>query len=159
EVRDIPTPAAETGQVLVSVAAGGLNFADLLTAQGGYPGAPKPPIVAGREFAGKRQDKGQAVMGYTQWSAFAEAIATRPELLWPVPENWTMAEAAAFPVNYFTAFFAYWKAGLLGTSRTKPERPPRVLIHAAAGGVGTAAVQIGKLIGAEMYGTSSSAEK
>src|SRR5262249_25428083 len=52
-----------------------------------------------------------------------------------------------------------WKAGLLGTSRTKPERPPRVLIHAAAGGVGTAAVQIGKLIGAEMYGTSSSAEK
>jgi NADPH2:quinone reductase len=58
-------------------------------------------------------------------------------------------------VNYFTAYFAYWKAGLI--DQKKPV--PRVLIHAVAGGVGTAAVQIGKLLGIEMYGTSSSAEK
>jgi NADPH:quinone reductase len=159
QITERSAPEFEGGQVLVDVATGGLNFADLLTAQGGYPGAPKPPIVAGREFAGMRRDTGQAVMGYTQWAAFAESIATRPELLWPVPEKWTMAEAAAFPVNYFTAYFAYWKAGLLGTSSTKPDRPARVLIHAAAGGVGTAAVKVGKLIGVEMYGTSSSDEK
>ena len=83
-------------------------------------------------------------------------LAARSELLWPVPEGWSVEEGAAFPVNYFTAYFAYWKAGLL----EKPTgAPPRVLIHAVAGGVGTAAVQIGKLLGIEMYGTSSSDEK
>ena len=75
-----------------------------------------------------------------------------------MPEGWSAEEGAAFPVNYFTAYFAYWKAGLLETSCAA--RPaPRVLIHAVAGGVGTAAVQIGKLLGVEMYGTSSSEEK
>jgi NADPH2:quinone reductase len=76
-------------------------------------------------------------------------------LLWPVPADWSAKEGAAFPVNYFTAYFAYWKAGLL----EKKSAPARVLIHAVAGGVGTAAVQIGKLLGVEMYGTSSSEEK
>ena len=53
-------------------------------------------------------------MGYAQWAAFAERIAARAELLWPVPDDWTAEEGAAFPVNYFTAYFAYWKAGLIG---------------------------------------------
>jgi NADPH:quinone reductase len=97
------------------------------------------------------------VMGYAQWAAFAERIATRPELLWPVPKNWSAEEGTAFPVNYFTAYFAYWKAGLL--EKSSSGKPARVLIHAVAGGVGTAAVQIGKLLGVEMYGTSSSEEK
>ncbi len=96
-------------------------------------------------------------MGYTQWAAFAERIAARTELLWPVPKNWSAEEGAAFPVNYFTAYFAYWKAGLL--EKSSLDKPARVLIHAVAGGVGTAAVQIGKLLGVEMYGTSSSEEK
>ena len=95
-------------------------------------------------------------MGYTQWAAFAESLAARSELLWPVPEGWSVEEGAAFPVNYFTAYFAYWKAGLLEKTAGAP---PRVLIHAVAGGVGTAAVQIGKLLGIEMYGTSSSDQK
>jgi NADPH2:quinone reductase len=89
-------------------------------------------------------------MGYTQWAAFAEKTVVHRNLVWPVPENWTAEQAAAFPVNFFTAYFAYWKAGLLD----KPGA--RVLIHAVAGGVGTAAVQIGKILGIEMYGTSSS---
>lgn len=159
EVRAAPDPLPEPGQELVRVEAGGVNFADVLTVQGGYPGTPKPPLVAGREFAGVRERDGQRVMGYAQWAAFAERIAARPELLWPVPPDWSAEEGAAFPVNYFTAYFAYWKAGLLGDpARTKGE-PPRVLIHAVAGGVGTAAVQIGKLLGVEMYGTSSSDDK
>ena len=157
ELQDVPDPAAVAGQELVRVHAGGLNFADVMTTQGGYPGAPKPPLVAGREFCGVRESDDQRVMGYAQWAAFAERIAARAELLWPVPEEWTDEEGAAFPVNYFTAYFAYWKAGLIGNAA--PGTVPRVLIHAVAGGVGTAAVQIGKLLGVEMYGTSSSDDK
>jgi NADPH:quinone reductase len=157
ELQDVPDPAPVAGQELVRVHAGGLNFADVMTTQGGYPGAPKPPLVAGREFCGVRDSDGQRVMGYAQWAAFAERIAARAELLWPVPEEWTDEEGAAFPVNYFTAYFAYWKAGLIGNAA--PGTVPRVLIHAVAGGVGTAAVQIGKLLGVEMYGTSSSDDK
>jgi len=155
----VPDPVPGSGQELVRVEAGGLNFADVMTARGGYPGTPKPPLIAGREFCGVRESDGRRVMGYAQWAAFAERIAARPELLWPVAESWSAEEGAAFPVNYFTAYFAYWKAGLLGPARPAGGAAPRVLIHAVAGGVGTAAVQIGKLLGIEMYGTSSSDEK
>jgi len=158
EVRDMPEPVSAAGTELVRVQAGGLNFADVMTASGGYPGTPKPPLIAGREFCGVRERDDQRVMGYTQWGAFAERIASHPALLWPVPEAWSAEEGAAFPVNYFTAYLAYWKAGLADSQQTA-SRPPRVLIHAVAGGVGTAAVQIGKLLGAQMYGTSSSEEK
>src|ERR1700704_1486490 len=154
EMQQVPDPHPGPDQTLVQVQAGGLNFADLLTARGGYPGTPKPPLVAGREFAGVDVASGRRVMGYTQWSAFAEKTAGYRALLWPVPEAWSAEDAAAFPVTFFTAYFAYWKAGLI-------EKPAgtRVLIHAVAGGVGTAAVQIGKILGVEMYGTSSSDEK
>ena len=154
ELQQAPDPHAGPEQSLVRVEAGGLNFADLLTARGGYAGTPKPPLVAGREFAGVEVTNGRRVMGYTQWAAFAEKTAAHRALLWPVPEEWSAEQAAAFPVNFFTAYFAYWKAGLI-------EKPAgtRVLIHAVAGGVGTAAVQIGKILGVEMYGTSSSEDK
>jgi NADPH:quinone reductase len=155
ELRDVPAPAAEAGRVLVQVQAGGLNFADLMTSQGGYPGTPKPPLIAGREFAGIEEGSGRRVMGYTQWAAFAEKTTVRPELLWTVPDNWNAEQAAAFPINYFTAYFAYWEAGFLGSGNSGK----RVLIHAVAGGVGTAAVQMGKILGAEMFGTSSSEDK
>jgi len=156
-IHELPEPVAGDGQEIVRIEDGGLNYADIMTAKGGYPGAPKPPLVAGREFSGTRQSDGQRVMGYLQWGAFAELAAARSELLWPVPGGWSAEEAAAFPVNHFTAYFAYWKAGFLEPPKSGRKR--RVLIHAVAGGVGTAAVQIGKLLGAEMYGTSSSDEK
>lgn len=154
EVHDVAQPVPQPGEELIRVQAAGVNFADTLAASGGYPGTPKPPLVAGREFCGTRVSNGQRVMGYAQWGAFAEFVAARSVLLWPVPEGWSSEEGAAFPVNFFTAYFAYWKAGLLDQSKGA-----RVLIHAVAGGVGTAAVQIGKLLGVEMYGTSSSDEK
>jgi NADPH2:quinone reductase len=157
EVRQVADPIPTSGQELVDGEAGGINFADIMSAQGGYPGTPKPPLVAGREFCGIRRSDGQRVMGYAQWGAFAEHIAATPALLWPVPQEWSAEEGAAFPVNYFTAYFAYWKAGLL--QKSSDAITPRVLIHAVAGGVGTAAVQIGKLLGVQMYGTSSSEEK
>ncbi len=155
-IQDAPDPVLKPGQTLVRVAAGGLNFADFMTAQGGYPGTPPPPLIAGREFAGIEENSGGRVMGYTQWAAFAEKTAAYSHMLWGVPGHWTDEQAAAFPVNYFTAYLAYWQAGM-----TQPSagRTHRVLIHAVAGGVGTAAVQIGRILGVEMYGTSSSDEK
>ncbi len=157
EVQQVPDPQVGEDRELVRVMAGGLNFADVITLQGGYPGTPKPPLVAGREFCGVREKDGQRVMGYAQWAAFAEQVAASPRLIWPVAPEWSDAEGAAFPVNYFTAYLAYWKAGLL--EQPAGSQTPRVLIHAVAGGVGTAAVQIGKLLGVEMYGTSSAEEK
>ena len=159
ELQQVTAPQPSPEQVLVNVEAGGLNFADLMTTQGGYATTPKPPLTAGREFAGRLASNddntanGGRVMGYTQWAAFAEKTVVDRNLIWPVPDSWSAEQGAAFPVNFFTAYFAYWKAGLLN------QPGARVLIHAVAGGVGTAAVQIGKILGIEMYGTSSSDEK
>jgi NADPH2:quinone reductase len=156
-IQDTPDPTLKAGQTLVRVAAGGLNFADFMTTQGGYPGTPAPPLIAGREFAGVEDSSGRRVMGYIQWAAFAEKVAAYSNMLWPVPEHWTDEQAAAFPVNYFTAYLAYWQAGM--TQPPTTGKTYRVLIHAVAGGVGTAAVQIGHILCVEMYGTSSSDEK
>jgi len=156
-LEDFPEPVPQAGQKLVRVAAGGLNFADLMTTLGGNPGTPAPPLIAGREFSGSEEGTGRRVMGYAQWGAFAEKVAAYPDLLWPVPDRWTDEQSAAFPVNFFTAYLGYWQAGM--TEPPTTGHTHRVLIHAVAGGVGTAAVQIGKLLGVEMYGTSSSDEK
>ena len=160
EIRDVAPPGAGSGEELVRVESGGVNFADTMSMMGQYPGMPEPPVVAGREFCGARVSTGEKVMGYAQWGAFAEIAAVRSALLWPLPLGWGPREGAAFPVNFFTAYLAYWKAGLVDPSAPKPnQQNARVLIHAVAGGVGTAAVQIGNLLGLEMYGTSSSEEK
>jgi NADPH:quinone reductase len=184
KIQEVPDPTLKSGQTLVRVSAGALNFADFMTAKGGYPGTPPPPLIAGREFAGVEESTGRRVMGYTQWGAFAEKTAAYPNMLWPIPDHWTDEQAAAFPVNYFTAYLAYWQSGMTGSSQddgaaeniqpgapllagvarggdvdSPRKTPPRVLIHAVAGGVGTAAVQIGHLLGVEMYGTSSSDDK
>ncbi len=156
-VQNVPEPTLKAGQTLVQVRAGGMNFADLMTTHGGYPGTPAPPLVVGREFAGVEKSSGRRVMGYAQWAAFAEETAAYSNMLWTVPEQWTDEQAAAFPVNYFTAYLGYWQAGM--TQPAAAGKTHRVLIHAVAGGVGTAAVQIGKLLGVDMYGTSSSDEK
>lgn len=158
EVREMPEPSQGSREELIRVHSGGLNFADTMSTMGRYPGLPQPPVVAGREFCGARASGGELVMGYAQWGAFAEVAAAKSALLWPLPNGWTAQQGAAFPVNFFTAYLAYWKAGLTH-ALTQRAGAPRVLIHAVAGGVGTAAVQIGKLLGAEMYGTSSSDEK
>jgi NADPH:quinone reductase len=177
-IQDVPDPNSKPGQTIVRVSAGGLNFADIMTTKGGYPGAPAPPMVVGREFSGLEESTGRRVMGYAQWSAFAEKTSAYSNMLWAVPDHWSDEQAAAFPVNYFTAYLGYWQAGMTsqpmwgqplkptasGVEKPvqrgeAPQRTPRVLIHAVAGGVGTAAVQIGRVLGVEMYGTSSSQEK
>src|SRR6266852_3252570 len=87
EVRQVADPVPAPGQELVRVEAGGVNFADIMTAQGGYPGAPKPPLVAGREFCGIRARDGQPVMGYVQWGAFAERVAAPQNCCGPCPRD------------------------------------------------------------------------
>ena len=166
-IQDTAEPTLKPSQIQVRVTAGGLNFADIMTTQGGYPGTPPPPLIAGREFAGIEENSGRRVMGYAQWAAFAEKVVVHPHMLWPIPDHWTDEQAAAFPVNYFTAYLAYWQAGMTSqpisglppSAASRSEAPHRVLIHAVAGGVGTAAAQLGKILGIEMYGTSSSDEK
>jgi NADPH2:quinone reductase len=165
-IQQVAEPTPKAGQTVIRVGAGGLNFADVMTTKGGYPGTPPPPLVVGREFAGVEESSGQRVMGYTQWGAFAKKTLAYSNMVWKIPDHWTDEQAAAFPVNYFTAYLGYWQAGMTpGAVRGQPptsvqrSTPPRVLIHAVAGGVGTAAVQIGHLLGVDMYGTSSSDEK
>src|SRR6202451_1779730 len=166
-VQDVPRPEPKQGQSIGRVAACRMNFAHLMSTRAGYPGAPAPPLIAGREFAGIEESTGRRVMGYAQYAAFAEKVAAYSSLLWPIPDHWSEEQAAAFPVNYFTAYLAYWQAGMTSqpmwgqppSSVRRSEAPHRVLIHAVAGGVGTAAVQIGHILGVEMYGTSSSDEK
>jgi len=166
-LQEVPEPMPKGGQTLVRVGSAGLNFADVMTTKGGYPGTPPPPLVVGREFAGIEEGSGRRVMGYAQWAAFAEKTSAFSNMIWTIPDRWTDEQAAAFPVNYFTAYLGYWQAGLTpGSAWGQPfsavprsAASPRVLIHAVAGGVGTAAVQIGHLLGIDMYGTSSSNEK
>src|SRR5215831_12151361 len=110
QVQDVPEPISKAPQAIVRVRAGGLNFADFMTSKGGYPGTPPAPLIAGREFAGVEEASGRRVMGYIQWGAFAEKVAAYPNLLWPIPEKWTDEQAAAFPVNYFTAYLGYWQS-------------------------------------------------
>jgi NADPH:quinone reductase len=163
EVREMPGPKPKPGEVIVRVEAVGVNFADTMSTRGSYPGTPAPPFITGREFAGIVEATGQRVMGYTQYGAAAEKIALKPKLLWPQPASWTSVQSAAFPVNFLTAYLAYWKAGMTADAMEPIQwldsHQRRVLIHAVAGGVGTAAVQIGKLLAIETYGTSSSDEK
>jgi NADPH:quinone reductase len=163
EVRDMPDFEPKPGELIVRVEAVGVNFADTLSTRGTYPGTPAPPFVSGREFAGIVETTGDRVMGYTQYGAAAERIAVKSKLLWPQPAGWTSVQSAAFPVNFLTAYLAFWKAGMTADAMEPIQwldsHQRRVLIHAVAGGVGTASVQIGKLLAIETYGTSSSDEK
>ncbi|MCX6387592.1 MAG: zinc-binding dehydrogenase [Solirubrobacterales bacterium] len=157
ETRPDPTPA--TGEVLIGVAAAGVNFADTMARAGLYPDAPKTPCVVGYEVAGTVLDHGEGVdtstlplgsrvMAGTRFGGYSELVAVPVADAIPLPERFTFEQGAAIPVNYSTAW-----AGLLGYGSLRPGE--HVLIHAAAGGVGIAATQIAKRSGAEIWGTAS----
>ena len=139
--------------MIVRVEAVGVNFADTLVHARNYPGTPAPPFISGREFAGVVETTGERVMGYTQYGAAAEKIAMKPKLLWPQPAGWSSVQSAAFPVNFLTAYLAYWKAGMTADAMEPIQwldsHQRRVLIHAVAGGVGTAASRSEKLLGSK----------
>jgi NADPH:quinone reductase-like Zn-dependent oxidoreductase len=157
EVRDRPAPSPGEGQVRVRVAAAGVNFADVMARQGVYPDAPKLPMVIGYEVAGTVAEiaegvagvaLGDRVMAGTRFGGYAEEVCVPASDVVPLPDSLTFEQGAAVPVNYATAW-----AGLIRYGALEPGE--RVLIHAAAGGVGIAATQLAKRQGAEIWGTAS----
>jgi synaptic vesicle membrane protein VAT-1 len=160
EVQERPDPPVRTGEVRVAVKAAGINYADLLARSGAYPDAPRPPCVVGYEVAGEVEVVGEGVedfkpgdrvMAGTRFGGHAELVTVPAEQVIPVPASFSFEQGAAFPVNYATAY-----AGLVIMGGLKPSE--RVLIHAAAGGVGISATQIAKGIGAEIFGTASASK-
>jgi NADPH:quinone reductase-like Zn-dependent oxidoreductase len=156
-LRDRPEPELGPGRLRVRVRAAGINFADIQARVGLYPDAPDLPFVPGYEFAGEVEDVGEGVdgfapgdrvMGGCRFGGYAEFVAPREPDVFPLPDEWSFEEGAAFPVVYATAY-----AGLVTFGGLRSGE--RMLIQAAAGGVGIAATQIGKLLGAEIYGTAS----
>jgi NADPH:quinone reductase-like Zn-dependent oxidoreductase len=157
EVRETPDPRPRAGEVRIRVRAAGVNFADLMACHGLYPDAPPRPFVPGYEVAGEIDEvgegvpqsrRGERVVALTRFGGYSELIAARPDLILPVPAGLSFAEAASIPVNWLTAWHM-----LVELSNLRPGQ--RVLVHAAAGGVGLAALQICKRIGAEVIGTAS----
>jgi NADPH2:quinone reductase len=162
EVRDVAAPQPGPDEILVRVRASALNRADLLQREGKYPAPPGfPQDIPGMEFAGevaavgsraRQWRKGQRVFGLIGGGANAEYVAVHERTVAEIPKNLSWTQAAAVPEAFITAEDALWLQADL--------RPgERVLIHAVGSGVGLAAVQLSRAMGAEPYGTSRTADK
>jgi NADPH:quinone reductase len=151
EVADVPDPVAD-GRVLVRVRAAGVNFADVLVRRGRYPQMPELPTILGSEIAGELED-GTRVMAITSGGGgYAELVAVDRMQVVPLPDHATFAEGASFLLTFLTAF--------IPLTRQVSVRPgTRVLVTAAAGGVGSAAIQIARGLGASVVGVVGSPEK
>jgi NADPH:quinone reductase-like Zn-dependent oxidoreductase len=156
-VEERPDPPVGPGEIRIAVKAAGINFADTMARLGLYPDAPKPPCVMGYEAAGVAESVGTGVSTHavgdrvvagTRFGGQAELVTVPAEQALPLPERISFEQGAAFPVNYGTAYAALILMGGLRNGN-------RVLIHAAAGGVGIAATQIARNVGAEIFGTAS----
>lgn len=162
-VEDRPDPPSPgPGEVTVDVAAAGINFSDVAARLGLYPPAPKPPAVLGVDIAGtigavgegvEALSVGDRVFGVTRYGGYAELTNTLATNLAPLHERLTLEQGAAIPVNYSAAWMALVSYGAI-----QLQPGARVLVHAAAGGVGIAATQIAKRYGAEVWGTASVAK-
>ncbi|MBV9311277.1 MAG: zinc-binding dehydrogenase [Solirubrobacterales bacterium] len=158
EVQERNDPQPRTGEVAIDVAAAGINFADVMARIGLYPDAPKPPSVVGYEVAGTvaalgegatdSLEVGQRVVAPVRFGGYAERVVAQADGVVALPERFSFEEGAAIPINYATAWEALIRQGNLQPGE-------RVLIQAAAGGVGIAATQIAKRHGAEVWGTAS----
>jgi NADPH2:quinone reductase len=159
EQRDITHPGP--GEVRIAMRACAVNFSDILTIQGKYQHKPDLPFTPGTEGAGDIVEVGNGVMDWHVGDAvgvgvrsggFAESITTPVQTLRPIPNSFSYEEAASFTSAYLTAYVALVRRGNVQEGET-------VLIHGAAGGVGSAAVEIAKILGATVIATASSDEK
>ncbi|HWN10741.1 MAG TPA: medium chain dehydrogenase/reductase family protein [Pyrinomonadaceae bacterium] len=157
KVEQAPDPTAAKGEVVVRVKAAGLNFADIMARQGLYPDGPPKPCVMGYEVAGVIESVGEGVdqtfvgrpvVAMTRFKGQAEMISVGVGQIFEKPESLSFEEAAAVPVNYLTAYALLVVMGGLRQGES-------VLIHNAGGGVGLAALEVAKHIGATTYGTAS----
>ena len=158
EVRETADPVPGPGQVRIRVCAAGLNFAEVMAAQGLYPDAPKPPCVVGYEVAGLIDAVGdgtqgraarQRVLALTHFGGHADVVCVPAEQVLAMPDAMSFEEAAAIPVNYLTAYHMLFRV-----ANVRPGE--RVLVHMAAGGVGTAVLQLCRTVDdLEVFGTAS----
>ncbi len=151
-VEDVPDPKAGDGQSLVDVKAAGINYADVLIRNGHYPQPPELPAILGNEVAG--EIGGRRVVAFARLSGggFAERVAVEDEWTFDLPEGASYAEGAALLTTYLTAWMP-----LVRLARVHPGS--KVLITAAAGGVGTAAIQVAAFCGADITAAAGSDEK
>jgi synaptic vesicle membrane protein VAT-1 len=157
EVREAPDPEPEAGEVRIRVEASGVNFADIMGRLGIYPDLPPIPVVPGYEVAGRvdavgagveARWAGREVFAATRFGGYASVVCVPITQVFPRPADMTALEGAAVPVNYLTAWQLVMVMGSLKRNET-------VLIHSAGGGLGIAATQIAKHIGARVIGTAS----
>ena len=160
KVEERPDPIAGKGEVLIRVKAAGLNFADILARQGLYPDGPPKPCVMGYEVSGiieavgEKIDPaivGESVIAMTRFGGQAELVVVPDAQVFAKPDQLTFEQGAAIPVNYLTAWALVVAMGGLKNDEA-------VLIHNAGGGVGLAALDIAKHIGAKTFGTASPAK-
>jgi NADPH:quinone reductase-like Zn-dependent oxidoreductase len=151
QVEERPDPEPGHGQVAIDVRACGVNFADTMARVGLYPDAPDLPAVVGYEVAGTVVGSGERVLAGTHFGGYASRVVVGEADVVPLPERLSFEQGAAIPVNYATAWAGLVRYGGLQAGE-------RVLLQAAAGGVGIAATQIAKQWGAEVYGTASAAK-
>ena len=157
---DAPCPPRAPGEVLVDVKAVGLNFADLLSIQGRYQVKAPLPFTPGIEASGVVAEAndgaalapGDRVIVAMPWGALAERVSVNPSLCFPVPEGMSHREAAALLLTYQTSHFALCRRAALASGEF-------LLVHNGAGGVGSAAIQIGKALGATVAATAGGPDK
>jgi NADPH:quinone reductase len=148
--EELPDPEPGEGEVVVRVRAAGVNFADVLVRQGRYPQAPELPTVPGSEVAGEVD--GRRVMALPRGGGYAEAVAVDEQLVVPLPDGASFEEGAGFLLTYLTAWIPLTRQVRVGPGSV-------VLVHAGSGGVGAAAIQLAKHLGAEVAATASTEEK
>jgi synaptic vesicle membrane protein VAT-1 len=160
EVREAPDPPVEPGTVRIRVHAAGINFSDLLARQGLYPDAPKPPCTVGYEVAGVvdavgdgvgAPRRGDAVVATTRFGGQSELVVVPASSVFPLPAGWSAEQGAAFPVVYLTAHHLLVRVAAA-------QRGETVLVHSAAGGVGLAVAELGRLLGLRVLGLASASK-
>src|SRR3954464_83699 len=157
ELADVPEPEPSHmltpgSAVVVDVHAAGVSFPEVLQTRGEYQFKPDLPFVPGSEVGGVVRDTGRRVAGFCFLGAFAEVAAAPEHMVFPIPDDWSYEQGAALVLNYPTAYFGLKIRGRLAEGET-------VLVHGAAGGVGTASIQVAKGLGARVIAVVSSDEK
>lgn len=160
QVREAPVPSPNKSEILVKVAAAGVNFADILARTGIYPDAPKPPCVIGYEVAGEVAVLGSSVTSFsigdriiapTHFGGYSSYVCVPEEQAFPLPKGLGFAQGAALPVTYLTAYQLVIAMGRIEPGET-------ILLHSAGGGVGLSVIDLAAIVGAKVIGIASSAK-
>jgi NADPH2:quinone reductase len=151
ELREVDDPVPQDGEALVRVRAAGINFLDVLIRRGRYPQMPELPAVLGVELAGELED-GTRVMAMVPAGAYAELVSVPRGSLVLLPDGASFAEGAGFILTFLTAYVPL-------TRQVRFEEERTVLVHAAAGGVGCAAIQVARALNARVVAAVGSPEK